>query len=45
MPRAGEEYNEGHVPGSLNVPVMLKGAGGMEPNNEFLQKASSGIKV
>lgn len=37
--RTPEEYAQGHVPGSINVPIKLDdGAGGMVPNPEFLQQ-------
>lgn len=34
--RTVPEYEAGHVPGSLNVPLHLPGPGGMVPNPEFL---------
>jgi rhodanese-related sulfurtransferase len=33
--RTEAEYASGHVPGALNVPSMLRGPGGLEPNPEF----------
>jgi rhodanese-related sulfurtransferase len=33
--RTSEEFQAGHPPGAVNVPVMLAGAGGMTPNPEF----------
>jgi rhodanese-related sulfurtransferase len=34
--RTEEEFNDGHVPGAVNVPVSLSGPGGMQPNPDFL---------
>lgn len=34
--RTEKEFEEGHVPGALNVPLMLPGQGGMTPNPEFV---------
>lgn len=34
--RTEPEFEQGHVPGALNVPVMLQGPGGMQPNREFM---------
>lgn len=34
--RTVEEFEQGHVPGAYNVPIMLRGAGGMVPNPKFL---------
>jgi rhodanese-related sulfurtransferase len=35
--RTEAEYAAGHPAGALNVPVMLAGAGGMQPNPDFLR--------
>ncbi len=35
--RSEPEFEQGHVPGALNVPLLHLGAGGMTPNTEFLQ--------
>jgi rhodanese-related sulfurtransferase len=34
--RSQPEFEQGHVPGALNVPLMHMGPGGMVPNPEFL---------
>jgi len=34
--RSEPEFEAGHVPGALNVPLLHQGAGGMSPNPEFL---------
>jgi rhodanese-related sulfurtransferase len=34
--RTVEEFEEGHPTGAVNVPLMLRGAGGMVANPEFL---------
>lgn len=34
--RSEPEFEAGHVPGALNVPLMHRGPGGMSPNPEFL---------
>jgi rhodanese-related sulfurtransferase len=34
--RTEEEFAAGHPAGAVNVPVMLAGASGMEPNPEFV---------
>lgn len=34
--RSEPEFESGHVPGALNVPLMLMGPSGMTPNPEFL---------
>jgi rhodanese-related sulfurtransferase len=39
--RSEPEYEAGHVPGSLNVPLMHLGPGGMVPNPEFLEVMQS----
>jgi rhodanese-related sulfurtransferase len=33
--RTEEEFEAGHVPGAVNVPVMLRGPDGMQPNPAF----------
>lgn len=33
--RTVEEFDEGHVPGSYNVPIAFSGAMGMSPNPTF----------
>jgi rhodanese-related sulfurtransferase len=35
--RSEPEFEAGHVPGALNVPLLHQGPGGMTPNAEFLQ--------
>lgn len=39
--RTPEEYNAGHVPGAVNIPVMVKQGGGMVPNPEFLPQVEA----
>lgn len=34
--RSEAEFEAGHVPGALNVPISHQGPGGMVPNPEFL---------
>ena len=34
--RSEPEFEAGHVPGALNVPLLHQGPGGMTPNPEFL---------
>ena len=34
--RTVEEFDQGHVPGSYNVPILFRGALGMQPNPDFL---------
>src|SRR5262245_22923570 len=33
--RTAEEFDSGHVPGAWNVPLALRGPGGMELNPDF----------
>ncbi len=35
--RSVEEFEEGHVPGAYNVPLLFRGAMGMSPNPAFLE--------
>jgi rhodanese-related sulfurtransferase len=35
--RSEPEFEQGHVPGALNVPLMHQAAGGMTANAEFMQ--------
>jgi rhodanese-related sulfurtransferase len=35
--RSEPEFEAGHVPGALNVPLLNQGPGGMTANPEFLQ--------
>lgn len=39
--RSEPEFEQGHVPGALNVPLMHLGRGGMTPNSEFMQVMQS----
>jgi rhodanese-related sulfurtransferase len=39
--RSEPEYEAGHVPGALNVPLLHQGPGGMTPNPEFLSVMQS----
>ena len=34
--RAEDEFEEGHPAGALNVPLLVRGPAGLEPNPEFL---------
>ncbi|MCA8926158.1 MAG: rhodanese-like domain-containing protein [Planctomycetes bacterium] len=34
--RTPEEFSEGHALGAINVPAFFRGAGGMQPNPEFV---------
>jgi len=34
--RSVEEFEEGHVPGALNVPLLFLGPIGMQPNPDFV---------
>jgi rhodanese-related sulfurtransferase len=34
--RSVEEFEQGHVPGSYNIPILFKTAYGMQPNPDFL---------
>ena len=34
--RTVEEFEQGHVPGAYNVPILLRTAYGMQPNADFL---------
>jgi rhodanese-related sulfurtransferase len=34
--RTTQEFEAGHPPGAVNVPIMHAGAGGMVPNADFL---------
>ncbi len=39
--RTVAEFEAGHVPGALNVPVMVSGPGGMVPNADFGRVAAA----
>ena len=41
--RTAEEFVAGHVPGAVNIPVLVRrpGGGGMEPNPRFLEDVKS----
>lgn len=39
--RSEPEFEQGHVPGAFNVPLMHLGPGGMTPNGEFMQVMQS----
>jgi rhodanese-related sulfurtransferase len=47
--RSEPEFEAGHVPGALNVPLLHQGPGGMTPNPDFLsvmqQAFGSGEKM
>lgn len=38
--RTPEEFAAGHPPGAYNVPVLTRGAAGVEPNQEFVATVS-----
>jgi rhodanese-related sulfurtransferase len=42
--RTTQEFEEGHPPGAVNVPVAHAGPGGMVPNPEFLQVMSAAFE-
>ena len=33
--RTVEEFEQGHVPGAYNIPILFRSACGMEPNPDF----------
>jgi rhodanese-related sulfurtransferase len=33
--RTVEEFEQGHVPGAYNIPILFRSAGGMQPNPDF----------
>jgi rhodanese-related sulfurtransferase len=39
--RTVEEFEAGHPPGAVNVPLMHAGGGGMTPNPDFLRVMSA----
>jgi rhodanese-related sulfurtransferase len=39
--RSEQEFEQGHPPGALNVPIAHLGPGGMTPNGEFLSVVQS----
>lgn len=39
--RSEPEFEQGHVPGAFNVPLMHLGPGGMTPNSEFMDVVQS----
>src|SRR5690606_7904073 len=41
--RSIPEFEEGHAPGALNVPIFHLGDGGMEPNPEFLAVVKANV--
>ena len=36
--RSQQEFDEGHVPGAYNIPMLFKGPLGMEPNPNFVEE-------
>ena len=34
--RTVEEFEQGHVPGSYNIPILFRTREGMQPNPDFL---------
>jgi rhodanese-related sulfurtransferase len=39
--RTEEEFEDGHPTGAVNVPVMIQGAAGLEPNPDFVATVSA----
>lgn len=39
--RTEEEFQDGHVPGAINIPIAFAGPGGMKPNPDFLAVVSA----
>jgi len=39
--RTAQEFAQGHVPGAINIPLLVEGAGGsgLRPNPKFLEEA------
>lgn len=35
--RAEDEFEEGHPAGAINVPLLVRGPAGLEPNPEFIE--------
>jgi rhodanese-related sulfurtransferase len=42
--RTEAEFESGHVPGALNVPLLLAGAGGRTPNPDFMSVVESAFE-
>ena len=34
--RTVDEFEQGHVPGAYNIPILFRTGGGMQPNPDFL---------
>lgn len=43
--RSIPEFEAGHAPGALNVPILHMGATGMEPNPDFLAVVLANVAV
>jgi rhodanese-related sulfurtransferase len=43
--RSEQEFEQGHVPGSLNLPLMLRGPAGLTPNPEFMDVAKAAFRA
>lgn len=41
--RTEAEFNAGHVPGALNVPVFTRSDGAMKPNDDFLRVVEANL--
>ena len=41
--RTPEEFAAGHPPGARNIPILLRGGGGMQPNAEFVKVAEANL--
>jgi rhodanese-related sulfurtransferase len=41
--RTEEEFEAGHVPGALNVPINVQGPGGMSANPDFVSVMEGGF--
>ncbi len=39
--RTEEEFDEGHAPGALNIPVAVRTPRGMQPNPDFLKEVQA----
>lgn len=42
--RTEEEFQDGHVPGAINIPISVSVATGMQPNPEFLAVVSANFE-
>ncbi len=42
--RTVEEFAAGHAPGAINIPLLTRGAGGMQPNPLFLDQVKERLE-